>query len=263
MESIQMEPVDHLFDLTGKKALVTGASRGLGKAMAVALGSAGCDVALNARSADALRQTQQEVERLGRKTVLVPGDVSDEAQVRQLVEAAHKALTRIDILVNNAGVWGGSYFLRTRKEDWDKVVGVNLTGVYLMAKEVGKVMLKQKSGKIINMTSVQAFRGRPQALAYSTTKAGVIQMTRVMAVELGPSGIQVNCLAPGLFATDMTKVYTDAVDSPALKEYISKIPSQRYGQPEELAGAVIFLASKATDHMTGQILVIDGGESIV
>lgn len=258
-----MNSVDHLFDLTGKKALVTGASRGLGKAMAVALGSAGCDVALNARSADALKQTQEEIERLGRKTVLVPGDVSDEAQVKQFVEAAHKALGRIDILINNAGVWGGSYFLRTRKEDWDKVVGINLTGAYLVSKEVGRVMLKQKSGKVINMTSVQAFRGRPQALAYSTTKAGVIQMTRVMAVELGPAGIQVNCLAPGLFATDMTKMYTDSADSPEMKEYLSKIPAQRYGQPEELAGAVIFLASKAADHMTGQILVMDGGESIV
>lgn len=258
-----MPNVDHLFDLTGKKALVTGASRGLGKAMAVALGSAGCDVALNARSADALKETQEEIERLGRKTVLVPGDVSDETQVKQFVKAAHKALGRIDILINNAGVWGGSYFLRTRKEDWDKVVGINLTGAYLVAKEVGKVMLKQKSGKVINMTSVQAFRGRPQALAYSTTKAGVIQMTRVMAVELGPAGIQVNCLAPGLFATDMTKVYTDAANSPEMKEYLSKIPAQRYGQPEELAGAVIFLASKAADHITGQTLAIDGGESIV
>lgn len=258
-----MTGIDDLFDLTGKKALLTGASRGLGKAMAIALAQAGCDVGLNARSAEALKQTQQEIERLGRKTVLAAGDVSDEAQVKRFIEVAHQGLGRIDVLVNNAGVWAGSYFLRTRREDWDRVVGVNLTGAYLVAKEVGKVMLRQRSGKIINMTSVQAFRGRPQALAYSTTKAGVIQMTRVMAVELGPAGIQVNCLAPGLFATDMTKMYTDAAQSAEFKQYLSRIPSQRYGQPEELAGAVIFLASKASDHITGQTIVIDGGESIV
>ncbi|MBI3616265.1 MAG: 3-oxoacyl-ACP reductase FabG [Candidatus Omnitrophica bacterium] len=253
--------IDSLFDLSGKSALVTGASRGLGKAMALALAQAGCDVALNARSADSLKETTQEIQKLGRKAVLVPGDVADETQVKEFVKAAHQAFGKIDVLVNNAGIWEGTYFLRITKSDWDKMVEVNLTGAFLVAKAVGRVMLKQRSGKIINIASVLGLRGSPQAVAYCVTKGGVVQMTRVMAIELGPAGIQVNCLAPGLVATDMTKEYTK--DSEAMRQYLSKVPLRRYGQPGDLAGAVVFLASKASDLMTGHVMVIDGGESLV
>lgn len=250
-----------LFDLTGKVALVTGASRGIGKAMTLALAQAGCDVALNARSAESLKSVSQEIERLGRKSFLAAGDVSDEAQVNEFVKAAHQAFGKIDLLVNNAGVWEGTYLVRLAKSDWDKVINVNLTGAYLVAKAVARIMLKQRSGKIINISSVLGLRGSPQALAYCVTKGGIIQMTRVMAIELGPAGIQVNCLAPGLIATDMTKEYTE--DQEAMEEYLTRVPLRRYGQPEELAGATVFLASKASDLMTGQVIVVDGGESLV
>ncbi len=253
--------LENLFDLTDKVALVTGASRGLGKAISIALAQAGCHVALNARSADSLKEVSQEIQRIGRKTFVAAGDVSDEAQVSEFVKSTQKTFGRIDILVNNAGVWEGTYFLRLNKEDWDKVLRVNLTGTYLVAKAVGRIMLKARSGKIINMASVLGLRGSPQALAYCAAKAGIVQMTRVMAIELGPAGIQVNGIAPGLFATEMTREYTQ--DQEAMKAYLSRVPSQRYGQPEELAGLVIFLASKASDHITGQTIVIDGGESLV
>ena len=250
-----------LFDLTGKKALVTGSSRGLGKAMAVALAQAGCDVALNARKAEALEETAAEIRRVGRKAVLAAGDVSDEGQVERFVQAAHRELGRIDVLVNNAGIWEGAYFFRIGKETWDKVLSVNLGGLFLTAKAVARIMLKQRSGKIINVSSVLGLRGSPQALAYCATKGAIIQMTRVMAIEMGSAGVQVNCIAPGLFATDMTKEYTE--DPEAMKEYLSRIPSGRYGKPEDLAGLAVFLASRAADHITGQTIVIDGGESLV
>ena len=253
--------VKGLFDLTDRVALVTGASRGLGKAMAIALAQAGADVALSARSSDRLKQVSNEIRKFGRKALVFPGDVSKETQVKQVVDAARKAFGKIDILINNAGVWGGSYFVRLTKEAWDRVVDVNMTGSFLVAKAVGRVMLKQRSGKIINIASILGMKGSPQAIAYCAAKGALIQMTRVMAIELAAAGVQVNAIAPGFFATDMTRGYIE--DQPALKQYVARIPSGRYGQPQDLAGLVVFLASQASNHITGQTIVIDGGESLV
>ena len=253
--------ISEYFGLGEKVALVTGASRGLGQAMAIALAQAGCHVALNARAADSLKETAEKIEGLGRKTLLVAGDVSDEAQVNAMVEKTQKEFGRIDVLINNAGVWEGSFLVRLTKANWDKVMQVNLTGAYLVAKAVGKVMLKQRSGKIINVSSISAFKPVAQSLAYAASKAAIIQMTRVIAVELGPAGIQVNAIAPGFFDTNMTHRYQD--DKAILEAYVSRIPLRRYGRPEDLSGLIIFLASKASDHITGQTIVIDGGESLV
>lgn len=251
-----------LFDLKGKTALVTGASRGLGRAMALALAEAGCDVALNARTADALQETDQQIRKLGRKTLLVPGDVSDEAQVKEIVDSVQKAFGRIDVFINNAGIWKGSYLVRLNKEDWDDVLRVNLTGAFLFVRAVGKVMLKQKAGKIINMASISGFKASPQSLAYAATKAALIQMTKVIAMELGPAGVTVNALAPGFFETDMTKRYREPNAKEQLDAYIARIPLRRCGQPKDLSGLVVFLASKASDYITGQTIVIDGGDSL-
>ena len=250
-----------LFDLTGKTALVTGASRGLGLAMALALAEAGCDVAVNARTEEALKEVLGAIKKLGRKAVAVPGDVSSEKEVQQMVDAAVQGLGRIDILLNNAGLWEGSYLVRLTKADWDKVIQVNLTGAFLMAKAVGKVMLKQRSGKIINTSSVLGFKSSPQSLVYAATKAALIQMTKVIALELGPAGVRVNAIAPGFFETDMTKRYHE--DPDRLDAYVSRIPLRKTGRPEDLAGLIVFLASSASDHITGQTIVIDGGESLV
>lgn len=256
------EAIFSLFDLTGNVAVVTGASRGLGQAMALALAKAGCHVALNARSVEALKETDEAIRKLGRKTLLIPGDVSDEAQVKAMVDSVQKKFSRIDVFVNNAGVWEGGYLVRLNKEAWDKVIQVNLTGAFLFARAVGKVMLKQKFGNIINMASISGFKATPQSLAYAATKAAVIQMTKVMAVELGPAGIRVNAIAPGFFETDMTKRYREADAQEALEKYISRIPLRRSGQPEDLSGLVVFLASKASDLITGQTIAIDGGDSV-
>lgn len=252
--------IDQLFRLDGKVALVTGASRGLGKAMSLALAKAGADLAVNARTEAALAEVVSEIKALGRKVIAVPGDVSNESAAQQITDAVCKQMGHIDILLNNAGVWEGSYLVRLKKEDWDHVMQVNVTGAFLISKAVGKVMLKQKSGKIISMASILGFKASPQTLAYSAAKAALIQMTRVMALELGPAGIQVNAIAPGFFFTDMTKRYSE--NEEAIKAYIAKSPSRRCGQPEDLEGIVVFLSSKASDHITGQTIAIDGGESL-
>ncbi len=252
---------DDLFDLTDKVALVTGASRGLGQAMALALAQNGCHVAINAREGKSLGKTAQQIEALGRRVLVVAGDVSDEDFTKKMVDEAAKVFGRIDILVNNAGIWEGTYFFRLKKSDWDNVIRVNMTGAFLVAKAVSRVMMKQRSGKIINVSSVSGFRGSPEALAYCATKGALIQMTRVMAIEMGPVNVQVNAVAPGMFDTDMTKEYIE--DKAAIEPYLARVPSKRYGQPKELAGLVIFLASKASDHMTGQIIALDGGASLV
>ena len=254
--------MNKLFDLTGKTALVTGASRGLGQAMALALAEAGCDVALNSRSADSLSETAKKIQGMGRKAVVAAGDVSEESQVEQVIQAAVKGLGRLDLLINNAGIWEGSYLLRLKKENWDQVLKVNLTAVYLMAQAAAKVMIKQKSGKIINVSSILGFTANQQSLAYGATKSAVIQMTKVMAVELGYAGIRVNAIAPGFFDTDMTQRYHEDDSKEALEAYTAKIPLRRRGQPEDLSGLIVFLASKASDHITGQTIVIDGGESL-
>ena len=252
-----------LFDLKDQIAVVTGASRGLGKAMALALAKAGCHVALNARTADALQDTAREIHALGRKTLLIPGDVSDEAQVKAMVESIQKTFGKIDILINNAGVWEGSYLVRLNKEDWDRVLQVNLTGAFLVLRAVSKVMLKQKSGRIINTASISGFKAYPQSLVYAATKAALIQMTKVTALELGPAGIRINAIAPGFFETDMTKRYQEADAKEQLEAYVSRIPMRRSGHPDDLSGLVVFLASKASDYITGQIIAIDGGASLV
>ena len=253
-----------LFDLTGKVALVTGASRGLGRAMSLALARAGCDVALNARTAEALEEVSHEIRALGRKSLAVPGDVSDEHHVKGIVETTQKKFGRIDVLINNAGIWKSGYLVRLALEDWQELLRVNMTGAFLAARAVAKVMLKQRSGKIINLSSIQAFRGAPQSMAYAATKAAIIQMTRVSAMELGPAGIQVNAIAPGFFATDMTKPYQeDKGKKEMLDAYVARIPLRRHGHPEDLSGAVVFLASRASDHITGQVIIVDGGESLV
>ncbi len=249
------------FDLTDKVALVTGASRGLGRAMALALAEAGCHLALNARKAESLQEVSGQIRGMGRKTAILAGDISDEGMVKNIVDSAVKEFGRIDVLVNNAGVWQGGFFFRMNKEDWDKVVSVNLTGTFLMAKAVGRIMMKQRSGKIIQISSILGLRGGPQSIAYSATKAGIIQMTRVMAIELAGAGVQVNAIAPGFFETEMTQRYQETPE--ALKAYVDRIPSKQVGKPEDLAGLTVFLASKASDRITGQTIVIDGGESLV
>ena len=244
-----------LFDLTDKIAIVTGASRGLGKAMATGLARAGANVVV----ADILdvNETVEEIKKLGREAVGIKVDVSKKEDVERMVQQTIEKFGKVDILVNNAGIFRMAPAETMKEEDWDKVIAVNLKGQFLCAQEVGKRMIKQKSGKIINMASVAGKLAFAQSAAYNASKAGVILMTKTLAAEWGKYNIQVNAICPGVFTTPMTKDFLK--DKNFLQMIKRRVPLARYGEPEELIGAAIFLSSKASDYMTGHELVIDGG----
>lgn len=244
-----------LFDLSGKTALVTGGARGLGKAMAVALAGAGADVAVS--DVVEAREAIADIRAAGRRAIGLRGDVSRPDEVRGMVAEAMAFLGRIDILVNNAGIYRTYAAEETRTEDWDEVMDVNLRGQFLCARETGRHMIRQKSGKVINVASVAGISAFSGAAAYCASKAGLILLTKTLAAEWGGHNIQVNAICPGLFETAMTAEFlTDS----AFMDYIRRrVPLARAGLPHELAGTAVYLASKASDYMTGHALVIDGG----
>lgn len=244
-----------LFNLTNKIAVVTGASRGLGKAMATGLAKAGADIVVT----DILdiTETVGEIKKLGREALGVRVDVSKKEDIETMVKQTIEKFGRIDILVNNAGIFRVSPAEMMKEEDWDKVIAVNLKGQFLCAQEVGKQMIKQKSGKIINMASIAGKFAFAQSVAYNASKAGVILLTKTLAVEWGKYNIQVNAICPGVFATAMTEDFLK--DENFLQMMKTRVPLARYGEPKELVGAVVYLASKDSDYMTGHALVIDGG----
>jgi 3-oxoacyl-[acyl-carrier protein] reductase len=245
---------ESLQPLKGQVAIVTGASRGIGRATALALAAAGADVVVNyASSATAAEQVVAEIVALGTSAIAVAADVADADQVDVLFEAAMAKWGRVDILVNNAGITRDGLLLRMKPEEWQAVINLNLTGVFLCTKAASKIMLKQKSGRIINITSVAGQMGNPGQANYSAAKAGVIGFTKTVAKELASRGITVNAVAPGFIATDMTH---DLKSDDILKF----IPLGRYGQAEEVAGMIRFLAADpAASYITGQVFNVDGG----
>ena len=247
--------MNELFDLTGKVAIVTGASRGLGKAIAIGLAKAGANVVVS----DILDTTEtvKEIKKLGREAIGIKTDVSNKAEVEAMVKQTVEKFGKIDILVNNAGIFRMSPAEGMKEEEWDKVIAVNLKGEFLCAQTVGKQMIKQKSGKIINIASVAGLRAFSQSSAYNVSKAGVILLTKTLAVEWGKYNIQVNAICPGVFKTAMTEGLLK--DESFMQTIKTRVPLGRCGEPEELVGTVIYLASKASDYMTGHALVIDGG----
>jgi len=240
--------------LVDKVALVTGASRGIGRATAIALASEGAKVVVNyARSQAAADQVVAEIAELGTEAIALSADVSQVEQVDQLVASVIEHWGRIDVLVNNAGITRDTLLLRMKPEDWQAVIDLNLTGVFLCTRAVSKLMLKQKSGRIINITSVAGQMGNPGQANYSAAKAGVIGFTKTVAKELASRGITVNAVAPGFIETDMTQ------DLKA-DDILKFIPLGRYGQPEEVAGMIRFLAADpAAAYVTGQVMNVDGG----
>lgn len=244
------------FDLEGRVALVTGASRGLGRTMALALARAGADLVLVARTASALEEVAAEVQQLGRKAVAVVADVTREEDVRSMVRQSMAAFDRIDILVNNAGVGESRSLLELDVEQWDHTMAVNVRGPMLCCKHVGPVMIEQRRGKIINVASVLALRAARYMSLYCASKAALVQFSRALALEWVRLNIQVNALCPGYFLTDMNREFF-ATDRG--QQFIRDLPMKRLGQPEELEGAVVFLASDASNYMTGACLLIDGG----
>jgi NAD(P)-dependent dehydrogenase (short-subunit alcohol dehydrogenase family) len=250
-----------IFDLTGKTALVTGASRGLGRFFALALARAGADVAVTSRTLASLEGTRKEIEALGRRCVPVALDVRLQPSIEAAVAAAHQALGRIDILVNNAGCNVRKPALDLTWDDWNTVLDTNLRGPFFVAQAVARHMTGQGSGRIINIGSVTCVAGYAGMGPYGASRGGIKQLTMSLAADWGPAGVTVNCLAPGWFKTAQNAVmYEDA----AWVKYLSeKIPLRRPGNVEgDLEGALIFLASDASRYVTGQTLLVDGGISV-
>jgi 3-oxoacyl-[acyl-carrier protein] reductase len=241
--------------LQGKVAIVTGGSRGIGKAIAVELASQGAIAVVNyASSSAAAEAVVTEITSGGGEAIAIQADVSKGDQVDALVSAVMEKYSRVDILVNNAGITRDTLLLRLKPEDWQAVIDLNLTGVFLCTRAVSKIMLKQRSGRIINITSVAGQIGNPGQSNYSAAKAGVIGFTKSVAKELATRGITVNAVAPGFITTDMTS----SLNNP--EDILKYIPLGRFGQPEEVAGMVRFLAADpAATYITGQVFNVDGG----
>ncbi len=242
--------------LQGQVVLVTGASRGIGRAIAVSLAEAGADVVVNySGSEEAAAETVKSIEALGRKSVKIKADVSDAEQVESMVKQTLEIFGKIDILVNNAGITKDNLMMRMKEEEFDAVININLKGVFNCMKSVTRPMMKQRSGKIINISSVVGVLGNAGQANYVAAKAGVIGLTKSAALELSSRGITVNAVAPGFIETDMT----DKLNPEAREQLRVRIPLARLGKPEDVAGVVRFLASDAAAYMTGQTIHVDGG----
>ncbi len=246
-----------LFGLEGKVAIVTGASRGLGQGMAAGLASAGADIIPAGTKLENLKETEKIISGMGRKVVPVACDVTDYDQITHAIRTATDAFGKIDILVNNAGTIRRSPAEQFSDEDWDIVLNTNLKAVFQFSRDVGKIMLKQGHGKIINVASLLSFSGGITVPAYAASKGGVAQLTKALANEWAKHNIQVNAIAPGYFATDNTQKLRE--DPSRYMEISSRIPAGRWGLPADLKGAAIFLASAASDYVNGHVLLVDGG----
>lgn len=248
--------------LTGKTAIVTGAGRGgrgIGRGIALALAGAGADIAITARTSIADAESVADAVRaLGRRALAVRCDVSDATSVEALFDAVKQEFGKVDILVNNAGLTKDGLLLRMSEESWDAVLDANLKGTFLCTRAAAKLMIKQRSGRIINITSIMGQVGNPGQANYSASKAGVIGFTRTVARELGSRGVTVNAVAPGFIDTQMT----DAIQGELRETTLKKIPLGRLGTPEDIGLAVAFLASEAAGYITGQTLTVDGGMTV-
>lgn len=244
------------FRLDGQVAIVTGASRGLGAAMAIALAEAGADVALTARGD--MGETQANIERFGRRAIAINADLSDRAAPEAIVDAAQTAFGRSDVLVNNAGIIRRASLLDYSDDDWDAVIEVNLRAAFALSRAFARALVERKSGgKIINIASMLSFQGGIRVAAYTASKSGLLGLTRALANELAPLGINVNAIAPGYMATDNTQALRD--DPTRSREILARIPAGRWGTPDDLKGAVVFLASPAAAYVHGATLAVDGG----
>ena len=242
-------------DLSGQTALVTGASRGIGKAIALGLGQAGAKVACIARNEEKLRETADAITAAGGTAVVYACDVTDSAAVQKVVDAVVQDWGQLDIVVNNAGITRDTLIPRMSDEEWDDVISTNLRSVFLFTRAASQVMMRSRRGRIINISSVSALMGNPGQANYSASKAGIIGLTQTVARELASRKVTVNAICPGFIATEMT----DAMGPVVQDEVKKRVPAKRLGEVEEIADAVLYLASDSGAYVTGQILTIDGG----
>jgi 3-oxoacyl-[acyl-carrier protein] reductase len=244
-------------NLTGQTAIVTGASRGIGKAIAMRLAAAGAKVACVARSADKLQETANAIAAAGGTAEVHPCDVTDSGAVSRLVDELAERWGQLDIVVNNAGITKDTLIPRMTDEDWDTVVATNLRSVFLFTRAASQVMMRKRSGRIINISSVSGIMGNAGQANYSASKAGIIGLTRTVAQELAGRKVTVNAICPGFIASEMT----DAMGPAILDEVKKRIPAKRLGEADEVADAVLYLASDSAAYITGEVLTIDGGLS--
>lgn len=248
------------FDLTGRKAFVTGASRGIGQAISLALAQAGADLALVARGEEGLAATAKQITDCGREAHIIAADVTRQDSVEDTIAAAIGALGHVDIVVNNAG--GSNFavpFLDLRLAGWDKLIRLNLDSAMYVCHAIGDHLVGRGKGSVINVASVAGLIGSPFLAPYGAAKAGLISLTKTLAVEWAARGVRVNALCPGWTATDLNRNLWD--DDTAGKATVATVPMQRWGRAEEMTGPAVFLASDASSYMTGQVLVVDGGQT--
>lgn len=242
--------------LQGKCAVITGASRGIGREIAIKYAKEGANIVLNYRNSETeALQLKEELDKLGSDTLIVKANVSNFEEAEKLIKEAKEVFGRVDILVNNAGITKDNLIMRMKEEDFDSVIDVNLKGAFNCLKAVTPIMIRQKSGKIINMSSVVGVIGNAGQVNYCASKAGLIGMTKSLAREIGGKNINVNAIAPGFIDTDMTKV----LNEDQKKNIMSQVPLKRLGQAEDIANLALFLASNQSDYITGQVIHVDGG----
>lgn len=246
----------NMFDLSGKVALVTGGSRGLGAGMSLGLAKAGADVAVVTTS-DKGRDTQKQIKQLGRKVHTIVADLGREELLEGVIRECVDVLGRIDILVNNAGIIRRTPAVEHATEDWHEVIGVNLNSLFFLSQYAGREMIKQGSGKVINIASMLSYQGGINVPGYTASKHGVAGVTKALANEWASKGINVNAIAPGYMATDNTAALR--ADETRSRQIMERIPAGRWGTIEDLQGPVVFLASQASDYMNGEVVCVDGG----
>ena len=248
--------IQDLFKLDGQVTAITGATRGIGRSMALALAEAGADLALLQRNVELL-DLKEEIEALGRKCVIIPCDLNDSLQVKEAIPAVVEAFGKIDILVNCAGIQRRSPSVDFTEMEWDEVLNVNLKTVWTLCQQAGRYMVPNRSGKIINMASLLSFQGGINVPAYAAAKGGVAQLTKALSNEWAPHNVNVNAIVPGYIATDMNTALIQ--DDNRNKQILDRIPAGDWGKPEDFQGAVVYLASKASDYVHGHLLAVDGG----
>ena len=241
--------------LKDKVALITGSAQGIGKSIAVAMAKEGANIIISDVNLELSNQTAQEIQALGVKAIALKLNVTDPSDIDAAVKQAIEQLGKIDILVNNAGITKDGLFIRMKKEDWDAVIGINLTGVFNVTKVIAPLLMKQRWGRIINIASIVGQMGNFGQANYSASKAGLIGFTKTLARELASRGVTVNAIAPGYIQTAMT----DKIPTEVKQKMLESIPMGKLGQPEDIAAAAVFLASGAAEYVTGQVLAVNGG----
>ncbi|MCH2310178.1 MAG: glucose 1-dehydrogenase [SAR202 cluster bacterium] len=247
-----------LFDLTGKTAIVTGGNGGIGYGMASEIGKSGANVVITGRNSDKTKEAVNELKKSFDNVIGIDSDVSDESSIKDMIKISNETFGSIDVLINNAGIGIREFPENYSTDDWNQVININLTGAFLCSREVYPIMKSQGSGKIINIGSMTSIFGLDWAVAYASSKGGIVQLTKTLAVSWAKDNIQSNCILPGWIHTDLTQGIKDQFQD-RYQQILSRIPSNRWGEPDDLAGTAVYLSSSASDYVNGVSIAVDGG----